>query len=172
MARRPSPWPRQPRIAAFEIVCRMSRRRRLGQAERPGIHARPGNNVSLQPMLYRPQGSVRLYDLPRPTSIGRYECFSLRGQVPRLPWRSCKRARLLVFPGGVDSDTRHHVATTCPVNPIGGCISCHMPKVDDPSRRSQFTDHHIRVHRTPFFGHTGPRPESLPRMPRFAAALV
>jgi len=35
----------------------------------------------------------------------------------------------------------------CPVNPAGNCISCHMPKVEDPSRRSRFTDHHIRVHR-------------------------
>jgi hypothetical protein len=38
-------------------------------------------------------------------------------------------------------------ASTCPVNATGKCISCHMPKVDDPSRRSRFTDHHIRVHR-------------------------
>jgi hypothetical protein len=35
----------------------------------------------------------------------------------------------------------------CPVNPKGSCISCHMPKVEDPTRRSRFTDHHIRVHR-------------------------
>ncbi len=35
----------------------------------------------------------------------------------------------------------------CPVNPKDGCISCHMPKVEDPTRRSRFTDHHIRVHR-------------------------
>ena len=35
----------------------------------------------------------------------------------------------------------------CPVNPNDSCIKCHMPKVDDPTRRSRFTDHHIRVHR-------------------------
>ena len=39
------------------------------------------------------------------------------------------------------------MARSCPVNPTGNCISCHMPKVEDPSRRSRFTDHHIRVHR-------------------------
>ncbi len=34
----------------------------------------------------------------------------------------------------------------CPVNPTTNCISCHMPKVEDPSRHARFTDHHIRVH--------------------------
>jgi hypothetical protein len=38
-------------------------------------------------------------------------------------------------------------AQTCPVNPKDNCISCHMPKVEEPTRRSRFTDHHIRVHR-------------------------
>ncbi len=35
----------------------------------------------------------------------------------------------------------------CPINAKANCISCHMPKVEDPTRRSRFTDHHIRVHR-------------------------
>jgi hypothetical protein len=35
----------------------------------------------------------------------------------------------------------------CPVNPATDCVSCHMPKVEDPSRRARFTDHHIRAHR-------------------------
>ncbi len=35
----------------------------------------------------------------------------------------------------------------CPVNPSTNCISCHMPKVSDPSRHSRFTDHHIRAQR-------------------------
>jgi hypothetical protein len=34
----------------------------------------------------------------------------------------------------------------CPVNPSKNCVSCHMPKVEDPSRHARFTDHHIRVH--------------------------
>ncbi|MGP0067210.1 MAG: multiheme c-type cytochrome [Isosphaeraceae bacterium] len=35
----------------------------------------------------------------------------------------------------------------CPVNPAADCTSCHMPKVQDPSLRTSFTDHHIRVHK-------------------------
>ncbi len=35
----------------------------------------------------------------------------------------------------------------CPINAKANCISCHMPKVEDPTRKSRFTDHHIRVHR-------------------------
>jgi hypothetical protein len=49
----------------------------------------------------------------------------------------------------VAAEARRVSARTCPVDPITGCISCHMPKVDDPSRRARFTDHHIRVHRQP-----------------------
>ncbi len=41
----------------------------------------------------------------------------------------------------------HAAKTPCPVNPRSGCVACHMPKVDDPSRKTRYTDHHIRVHR-------------------------
>ncbi len=34
----------------------------------------------------------------------------------------------------------------CPVNRSTGCIACHMPKVQDPSRHARWTDHHIRPH--------------------------
>jgi tetratricopeptide (TPR) repeat protein len=37
----------------------------------------------------------------------------------------------------------------CPVNPTTNCIPCHMPRVEDTSRRGRFTDHHIRAHRGP-----------------------
>ncbi len=37
----------------------------------------------------------------------------------------------------------------CKVNPTGGCIGCHMPRVEGAMRHSSFSDHHIRVHRTP-----------------------
>ncbi len=47
----------------------------------------------------------------------------------------------------------------CPVNPKANCISCHMPKVEDPSRRSRFTDHHIRIHR----GSAAANPPEAPR---------
>jgi tetratricopeptide (TPR) repeat protein len=35
----------------------------------------------------------------------------------------------------------------CPVNPKTGCITCHMPKVNNVVPHSSFTDHFIRVHR-------------------------
>ena len=37
--------------------------------------------------------------------------------------------------------------TTCPVNPLTGCIGCHMPAVEGIVPHSSFTDHFIRVHR-------------------------
>jgi hypothetical protein len=40
-----------------------------------------------------------------------------------------------------------HPAAICPVNPTADCTSCHMPKVQDPTLRTGFTDHHIRVHK-------------------------
>ncbi len=36
---------------------------------------------------------------------------------------------------------------SCSVNPRSNCIACHMPKVDDPSRHTEFTDHYIRARR-------------------------
>jgi Cytochrome c554 and c-prime len=48
----------------------------------------------------------------------------------------------------VEGTTRQTVGDVqvCPVNPKENCISCHMPKVEDSTRRSRFTDHHIRAH--------------------------
>lgn len=43
----------------------------------------------------------------------------------------------------------HRSPPICPVNPAEGCIDCHMPRVQDPSLKMRFTDHHIRVHREP-----------------------
>jgi hypothetical protein len=37
--------------------------------------------------------------------------------------------------------------TTCPVQPVSGCVSCHMPKGETPIPHSRFTDHFIRVRR-------------------------
>ncbi len=38
-------------------------------------------------------------------------------------------------------------ASRCPVDPVGGCVGCHMPKVEDVMPHMSFTDHHIRPHR-------------------------
>jgi len=50
---------------------------------------------------------------------------------------------------GARADQVRQTVQSCPVSPAEKCISCHMPKVEDPSRRSRFTDHHIRIHRGP-----------------------
>jgi predicted CXXCH cytochrome family protein len=76
------------------------------------------------------------------TSTLHYEakCLTCHGSVAqRLGGASSSR---------VDDEKGRPNAPSCPVNATAKCISCHMPKVDDPSRRSHFTDHHIRVHRT------------------------
>jgi cytochrome c-type biogenesis protein CcmH/NrfG len=39
--------------------------------------------------------------------------------------------------------------TPCPVNPAKDCLKCHMPIVKDVAPHTPFTDHQIRVHRTP-----------------------
>jgi tetratricopeptide (TPR) repeat protein len=44
---------------------------------------------------------------------------------------------------------REMLHVTCPVNPTRDCLKCHMPKVDGAAPHSSFTDHQIRVHRTP-----------------------
>jgi tetratricopeptide (TPR) repeat protein len=36
---------------------------------------------------------------------------------------------------------------TCPVNPLNGCLGCHMPRVRIESLHMDLTDHFIRVHR-------------------------
>jgi len=46
---------------------------------------------------------------------------------------------------------------SCPVQPAGNCIPCHMPKVKTPMAHAAFTDHFIRVHRE---GGPDPPPES------------
>jgi tetratricopeptide (TPR) repeat protein len=43
--------------------------------------------------------------------------------------------------------SRLFTALPCPVNAANDCIGCHMPKVNDESHHTRFTDHFIRVHR-------------------------
>lgn len=35
----------------------------------------------------------------------------------------------------------------CPVDPLQGCVDCHMPKRPSSMRHTRFTDHHIRIQR-------------------------
>jgi hypothetical protein len=38
---------------------------------------------------------------------------------------------------------------SCPVNPSGGCLNCHMPSTNSAVPHTTFADHHIRVHPSP-----------------------
>jgi hypothetical protein len=86
------------------------------------------------------------------TSTAHYEakCLSCHGAIsPRLGTPSSSRV-------DHDREKQRPIAPSCPVNATAQCISCHMPKVDDPSRRAHFTDHHIRIHRAAAVGHASP----------------
>ena len=39
--------------------------------------------------------------------------------------------------------------SSCPINPSRDCLGCHMPKVEYDWLHGFFTDHYIRVHRSP-----------------------
>jgi tetratricopeptide (TPR) repeat protein len=64
---------------------------------------------------------------------------------------------LACHPGSTASPKAAPVATTgssqdfrrivCPVNPVKGCLDCHMPRVPMPTLHKGLTDHYIRVHR-------------------------
>jgi tetratricopeptide (TPR) repeat protein len=43
-------------------------------------------------------------------------------------------------------------STPCPVDPVKGCIDCHMPKVPVADLHTSLTDHYIRVRRPPGSG--------------------
>jgi hypothetical protein len=81
------------------------------------------------------------------TSIAHYEakCLSCHGATT-------SRHDAGSSPAVVREESRP-IPRNCPVNPTSQCISCHMPQVEDRSRRSRFTDHHIRVHRDQGLSH-------------------
>jgi hypothetical protein len=86
------------------------------------------------------------------TSIGHYEAKCLSCHAAASPQRDPASS-----PGG-RAEKLGRTVQSCPVSPAEKCISCHMPKIEDPSRRSRFTDHHIRIH-----PQTGPFHASAPR---------
>ena len=45
---------------------------------------------------------------------------------------------------GIASDRQRTNSSTCPVG-TEGCVSCHMPKYEDPQFHGSFTDHDIRI---------------------------
>jgi predicted CXXCH cytochrome family protein len=75
------------------------------------------------------------------TNASHYETVCLGCHTPRTPGIPAAQS------AGHVTNKAEPESQACPVNPAGDCISCHMPTVEDPSRRSRFTDHHIRIHR-------------------------
>ena len=122
-------------------------------------HAADGSIEPSDPEFTRAQGTTFLFSRCYTASKDRFGCTTCHD-----PHRSVNtdtahyEAKCLgCHPGKpseepaplADADKRQtrREGRDCPVNPKGSCLSCHMPKVEDPTRRSRFTDHHIRVHR-------------------------
>jgi Cytochrome c554 and c-prime len=125
-----------------------------------GCHAADGSVKPSDPEFTRAQGTTFLFsrcyragkdqmscttchDPHRSveTSMSHYEtkCLACHGAISR-PLGTPRSSQ-------VGHEKGRSIAPSCPVNATTNCISCHMPKVDDPTRRSRFTDHHIRIHR-------------------------
>jgi hypothetical protein len=89
-------------------------------------------------------GCTTCHDPHRPLNrtISHYEAKCLHCHAGRSP-TTAEAAALAAAAHGPSSSS----GRSCPVNPIAGCVSCHMPKDETADRHSRFTDHHIRVHR-------------------------
>lgn len=130
-------------------------------------HAADGTIQPSDPEFTRAQGTTFLFsrcftaakdrfncttchDPHRPveTKASHYESVCLSCHAPRRPGKPASEL------AGHDQSKDVSHGRACPMNSIANCISCHMPKVTDASRRSQFTDHHIRVHRGEGVGQT------------------
>ncbi len=100
-------------------------------------------------------GCTTCHDPHRPvdTSLPHYEAKCLSCHAATSPRRDPASSP------AAPAEKVHQTVQSCPVNPAEKCISCHMPKVEDLSRRTRFTDHHIRIHRGP-----GPVHASLSRL--------
>jgi hypothetical protein len=74
------------------------------------------------------------------TSASHYEaqCLACHAAAPPKPSRATRHAVL--------AEGRPRVS--CPVNPVAGCLKCHMPTSRLAIHHASFTDHQIRVHRT------------------------
>ena len=147
---------------------RVSCRRRLDPAKRPGVHPGQGTTFLFSRCFIAGKdrfGCTTCHDPHRAvdTVSLHYEAKCLSCHSRQETAEATPRART-----AAEHSAGHERA--CPVNPKAKCISCHMPKVEDPSRRSRFTDHHIRVHRDL----ARPRPAeagTLNRMGRVQAAV-
>jgi hypothetical protein len=123
-------------------------------------HAADGSIPTSDPEFNRAQGTTLLFSRCYIASKDRFGCTTchdphkaLGHSIPTYEAKclgchasaSLPADRTSSMP--VAAEGIHTSAPSCPVNPGARCISCHMPKVDDPSRPARFTDHHIRIHR-------------------------
>jgi hypothetical protein len=123
-------------------------------------HAADGSISPSDPEFTRSQGTTLLFSRCYTASKDRFGCTTchdphkvLETSIPNYEAK-CLGCHASASPRadnpsspGIAAHGIHASAPVCPVNPTEQCISCHMPKVDDPSRRARFTDHHIRIHR-------------------------
>jgi hypothetical protein len=122
-------------------------------------HAADGSIEPSDPEFTRAQGTTFLFSRCYTAGKDRFGCTTChdahRAVVTEtrhyeVKCLSCHGGKAILDPSLARPGTKVEAASegrTCPVNAKENCVSCHMPKVDDPTRRSRFTDHHIRVHR-------------------------
>jgi Cytochrome c554 and c-prime len=124
-----------------------------------GCHASDGTVPPSDPEFTRAQGTTFLFSRCFIASKGTFRCTTCHD--PHLPVETaashyeakCLNCHAETLPPR-DSDhqsagaPKHGRQTmpSCPVSPGKDCLACHMPRVEDRSRRSRFTDHHIRTH--------------------------
>ena len=117
-------------------------RSRRATRSSPGPRARPFSSAAVTP-------PAKTASAARPVTTRTVPSTRIRHTMKRNAWAATVASRLKsrrLWPRTARDKLRGE-GRACPVNPKGNCISCHMPKVEDPTRRSRFTDHHIRVHR-------------------------
>jgi hypothetical protein len=122
-------------------------------------HAADGSVSPSDPEFTRAQGTTFLFSRCVTATTEQFSCTTCHD--PHRPIETAAaayEAKCLSCHGANSAKAAHRSSAPapdekpippCPVNPAAQCVSCHMPKVDDRSRRSQFTDHHIRIHRPP-----------------------
>jgi Cytochrome c554 and c-prime len=122
-------------------------------------HAADGSVPPSDPEFTRAQGTTFLFSRCYTTARDRFGCTTCHDphravdteiKHYELKCLDCHAGKKTALPVVSDRSTKGQDAQTgreCPVNAKENCVSCHMPKVEDPTRRSRFTDHHIRVHR-------------------------
>ena len=118
-------------------------------------HAADGSIQPGDPEFTRAQGTTFLFSRCFTAAKDRFGCTTCHDPHRAVDTKAshyeakCLTCHAGIPPGNPAAAAGHAVGhgRACPVNPKGDCIMCHMPKVEDPSRRSRFTDHHIRIHR-------------------------